>query len=143
MCVCGMPTVARRTWSPVDLVARNGRTLEVKAGNAPQRTDAGVVFHRFPIPVRRARNAPPDAPLRPADFFVFAWTTSRDPSVVPMAPGKWRFMLVPSHVLGAARTVRSTKLAKLGYPILTALELRAALEAPCPASSTNSGGRLN
>lgn len=129
MRVCGMPTLARRTWSPVDLVARNGRTLEVKASNAPQRTGAGVVYHRFPIPVRRVRNASPDAPLRPADYFVFAWTTSPDPSAVPMAPGKWRFMLVPSHVLGAARTVRSTKLMKLGYPVLTATELRAALSA--------------
>ena len=127
MRVCGIPTLERRSHGDYDLVARNGSRLEVKACNAPSRSAAGVVYHRFKTPVLRGWLSDGGAPLRPSDYYVFAWTTSPDPSVVPMAPGKWRFMLVPSRVLGAARTVFSTKLMKLGYPVLTATELRAAL----------------
>ena len=126
MRVCGMPALSRKSWGAVDLRARDGSTLEVKTTTRLQRDAAGREFREFAIPVRRTAPRAGGGKVRAADFFVFAWVQEKD-GEIPMEPGRWRFMLVPTAALANRYSVRTTTLARMGYPVLTAPQLRAAL----------------
>lgn len=58
---------------------------------------------------------------RQADHYVFAWCEAESPTLDLSA---WRFMLVPTDALANGSCVRSTKLVRLGYAVLTADGLR-------------------
>ena len=126
MRVCGMPTASRKSWGAVDLRARDGRTLEVKTTTRLQHDAAGRAFREFAIPARRAAPRAGSGKTRVADYFVFAWAQEKDGGI-PMEPGRWRFMLVPTAALANRYSVRTTTLARMGYPVLSASQLRAAL----------------
>ena len=129
---CGRPSLARSSWGEADIVARDGSKLEVKGSYRPKRASTGGVFYDFATPTRRVRTPGGAERRRTADHFVFAWVADADPddpadARVPLDLDAWCFVLVPADVIGSARTIRSTKLLKLGYPPLTAGQLHDAL----------------
>lgn len=126
MRVCGMPTLSRKSWGAIDIQARNGSTLEVKTTTRLQRDAAGRPFREFAIPARRTAPCAGSGKVRTADSFVFAWALEKD-GTIPLEPGRWRFILVPTAALANRYSVRTTTLARMGYPVLTAVQLRAAL----------------
>ena len=115
----GKRPFAPRPWrGPVDVTARNGRMLQVKYSRSAVGTAGTRDSYRYKFGPRGSAS--------PCDLFVLCRLARPDLDPVPLR--NWRFHCVPTDAIPAgATTISDGKLARLGFPLLDASALAAAV----------------